>query len=65
MSDNEVNEMFAYLSKDNEVPIEKVRHLFGLIYKEAKPLPSLPAVLTKQDFEQAFVKVTQSESIDE
>lgn len=65
MSDNEVNEMFAYLSKEGEVSSERVRQLFAAIFREAKALPSMPAVLTKQDFEQAFARASQPERIDE
>jgi hypothetical protein len=65
MSDNEVNEMFAYLSKEGEVSAERVRQLFAAIFREAKPLPSMPALLTKQDFEQAFARGSQPERIEE
>jgi hypothetical protein len=57
--------MFAYLSKDGEVSSDKVRQLFGAIFREAKPLPSMPAFLTKQDFELAFSRASQPERIDE
>jgi hypothetical protein len=57
--------MFAYLSKEGEVSSEKVKQLFTAIFREAKPLPSLPTILTKQDFEQAFSKASQPERIDE
>ena len=50
MSDNEVKEMFGYLSKENEVSIDKVKHIFSSVYKEAKPLSCLPSTLTKNDF---------------
>ncbi len=33
MSDNEVNEMFSYLSKENEIPIDKLKHIFTSVYK--------------------------------
>jgi hypothetical protein len=65
MSDNEINEMFAYLSKEGEVPIERVKQLFTTIYREAKPLPSLPPTLSKQDFEQAFQRATNADKLDE
>ena len=65
MSDNEVNEMFAYLSKEGEVTAERVRALFSAIFREAKPIPSMPAIISKQDFEQAFTRASQPERIDE
>ena len=65
VSDNEVNEMLSYLSKDPEVPSEKVKQVFSSVYKEAKAVPSLPATLTRADFEAALQKATQPERLEE
>ena len=50
MSDNEVKEMFGYLTKEQEVPLEKVKNIFQTVYKDAKPISALPSTLTKADF---------------
>ena len=65
MSDNEVKEMFGYLTKDQDVSSDKLKTIFQSVYKDAKPTSSLPASLSKADFETAFQKVTQPERVDE
>ncbi len=59
MGDNEISEIFAYLSKEGEVSSEKVKQIFSAVFREAKPLPSLPASFSKQEFEQAFTRASQ------
>lgn len=65
VSENEVSEMFGYLSTQEEVSTEKVKQVFGAVYREAKPNPSLPSTLSRQDFEAALQKVTQAHKIEE
>lgn len=65
MGDNEISEIFAYLSKEGEVSSEKVKQIFSTVFREAKPLPSMPPSFSKQEFEQAFTRASQPERIDE
>ena len=65
MSDNEVKELFGYLSKDNEVNSDRIKQLFCSIYKEAKPVGQISGTVTRNDFESAFAKATQPDKIDD
>ena len=65
MSDNEVKEMFGYLSKDQEASLEKVKLIFQAVYREGKPLSGLPPALSRADFDADFQKATQPERVDE
>ncbi len=57
--------MFAYLSKEGEVSSERVRQLFCAVFREAKPAPSLPASLSRGEFEAAWVRASEGEGVEE
>ena len=50
MSDNEVKELFGYLSKEGEVSADKVKQLFSSVYREAKPVGPASGTVSRSDF---------------
>ena len=65
MGDNEVKELFGYLSKDGEVSADRVKQLFTSIYREAKPAGPMAGTVTRNEFESAYAKATQADKIDD